>query len=140
MSGGFVVVVEVAVVLVILVGGAHAKRTGTQGISRSVRVRNPVRYMTAAGTARAVEQRTDVPEAELCTEFMLNALRLRDGFSTSLFEATTGIAWTSLSAQVDEAVKRGWLEVIGNRVRPSELGFQFLNDLQLLFFDPLETV
>ena len=64
---------------------------------------------------------------------MLNALRLNDGFELSLFEARTGLPRAALQPQLDECVSKGWLERHGDRVRPTEFGRRFLNDVMGAF-------
>jgi oxygen-independent coproporphyrinogen-3 oxidase len=64
---------------------------------------------------------------------MLNALRLVEGFGLALFEARTGLSRQALAAGLDQAVARGWLEVAGDHVRPTELGRRFNNDVVSLF-------
>ena len=69
----------------------------------------------------------------LATEFMLNALRLATGFELALFTARTGLPLSVIDAPLQAAFARDWLEQAGERLRPTALGFRFLNDLQLLF-------
>ena len=64
---------------------------------------------------------------------MLNALRLVDGFSLAEFEARTGLAAASIAPQLQTAVGHGWLDVDQGRVRPTELGRRFTNDVVALF-------
>ena len=64
---------------------------------------------------------------------MLNALRLVDGFSLPAFEARTGIDRSTIAPQLNEAFAQGWLERDGDRVRPTELGRRFTNDVVELF-------
>jgi oxygen-independent coproporphyrinogen-3 oxidase len=64
---------------------------------------------------------------------MLNALRLAQGFDTRLFVLRTGLPWQALQAPLEAALAHGWLLEEGGRLRPTALGFRFVNDLQLLF-------
>ncbi len=69
-------------------------------------------------------------------EFMLNALRLVEGFALADFEARTGLP----RSRSDEAAAggmhaAGWLERDGDRIRPTELGRRFTNDVMSLFLD-----
>lgn len=114
--------------------GAHGKRTDEAGsVWRTARIRHPDRYQKAAREGQAIESEERVTGMTLATEFMLNALRLATGFDTSLFSARTGLPWQVLEAPVNSALARGWLVKEGGRLRPTALGFRFLNDLQLLF-------
>ena len=100
---------------------------------RTTRIRHPERYQKAAREGLAIETEERVAGMTLATEFMLNALRLATGFDTALFSARTGLPWQVLEAPLTTALARGWLEQQGERLRPTALGFRFLNDLQLLF-------
>ncbi|MCC6710669.1 MAG: radical SAM family heme chaperone HemW [Gammaproteobacteria bacterium] len=114
--------------------GAHGKRTDEQGaVWRSTRIRHPERYQKAARDGRAMESEERVAGMTLATEFMLNALRLAQGFDTRLFVLRTGLPWQALQAPLEAALAHGWLLEEGGRLRPTALGFRFLNDLQLLF-------
>ena len=77
-----------------------------------------------------------MPRAELPFEFMLNALRLREGFALQQFSERTGLPASAIDAALHEAQQRGLLQLDLQQVRPSERGFDFLNDLQSLFLPP----
>jgi oxygen-independent coproporphyrinogen-3 oxidase len=77
--------------------------------------------------------RNPVPQRELPFEFMLNALRLVEGFDVTLFEARTGLQWDAVAAQVELLVGRGLLLRTGSEVRASAQGLMFLNELLLTF-------
>ena len=81
----------------------------------------------------AVAQSDDVAIADLPFEFMLNALRLREGFELEQFSQRTGLPITSIQKGLAEAEKRGLITRDFARVRPTERGFDFLSDLQELF-------
>jgi oxygen-independent coproporphyrinogen-3 oxidase len=99
--------------------GAHGKLTlRSAAILRSVQWREPRRYMSAAPESLA---RTLVAARDLPFEFMLNALRLIDGFALELFEARTGVSWQTVAAQVDSLVGRGLLELRAGNCRASAL-------------------
>jgi coproporphyrinogen III oxidase-like Fe-S oxidoreductase len=77
--------------------------------------------------------RTEVPDHELPFEFMLNALRLVDGFEVDLFAARTGLDWDEMATPVERLVSRGLLHRQGSRLKPTPRGLQFLNDVLLSF-------
>jgi oxygen-independent coproporphyrinogen-3 oxidase len=91
--------------------------------------------MDEALAGRAIAQDDEVPRRELPFEFMLNALRLRDGFELSRFTERTGLPLTALTKPLAEAEAKGLLERNLQRAWPSPRGFDFLNDLQSLFLD-----
>ena len=108
--------------------GAHAKTTDARGsIHRRVRQRTPTQYLAQVGTPTALVEDRVVDSAEIGFEFMLNALRLREGFSTGMFAARTGMQLDTLPGFA-QALSRGLLEAAGDQVRATELGWRFLND------------
>jgi putative oxygen-independent coproporphyrinogen III oxidase len=113
--------------------GAHSKLSFAHRIVRQVRYREPNLYMANALAGKAVAQDDDVPRAELPFEYMLNALRLRDGFELPKFTERTGLPLTSIQKGLAEGERKGLLERDGVRVRPTVRGFDFLSDLQALF-------
>ena len=66
---------------------------------------------------------------------MLNALRLVEGFALGEFEARTGLPRTAIAPQLEQAVDRGWLDIQGGRVVPTDLGRRFTNDVIALFLE-----
>ena len=113
--------------------GAHSKLSFAHRVVRQVRWRDPKLYMDKALAGAAVTQETEVSRADLPFEFMLNALRLRDGFKLQDFSEKTGLPITALQPGLDEAERQGLLERDLVSVKPTERGFDFLNDLQALF-------
>jgi oxygen-independent coproporphyrinogen-3 oxidase len=113
--------------------GAHSKLSFAHRVVRQVRWRDPKLYMDKALAGQAVTQETEVSRADLPFEFMLNALRLRDGFKLQDFVEKTGLPVTALQPGLDEAERTGLIERDLVWVKPTERGFDFLNDLQSLF-------
>ena len=113
--------------------GAHGKLSFPHRIVRQQRWREPATYMTQALAGEALSQDAPVPRAELPFEFMLNALRLRDGFERELFTQRTGLPTSAIDATLDEAQRRGLLQLQAAQVRPTPRGFDFLSDLQAMF-------
>ena len=113
--------------------GAHSKLSFAHRVVRQVRWRDPKLYMDKALAGAAVTQETEVSRADLPFEFMLNALRLRDGFKLQDFAEKTGLPVTALQPGLDEAERRGLIERDLVNIKPTERGFDFLNDLQALF-------
>lgn len=117
--------------------GAHGKISlgAEQAIARRWKLKHPTAYLAQAGTAAAIGGDERIAPARRPFEYMLNALRLVEGFSLDSFEASTGLGRDAIAAQLDEAVAAGWLERDGDRVRPTELGRRFTNDVVALFLD-----
>ena len=116
--------------------GAHSKLSFAHRVVRQVRFREPQLFMQRALAGQGVAQSQEVSRADLAFEFMLNALRLKDGFDLQLFAERTGLALSAVSPALEQAEKRGLLERDLSRVRPSLRGYDFLNDLQALFLPP----
>ena len=89
--------------------------------------------MDQALSGFCVAQSDDVAVADLPFEFMLNALRLKGGFSLAQFGERTGLAVTAIQRGLEQAEKQGLLARDLRRVWPTERGLDFLNDLQSLF-------
>jgi oxygen-independent coproporphyrinogen-3 oxidase len=105
--------------------GAHGKLSFPDHVTRHARARQPNEYMKAdARTEESV-----VPVADLPFEFMLNALRLVDGFDVVLFSDRTGLPISGIDKQLLEMESKGLLDRDWKRIRPTERGRRFLNDL-----------
>ena len=109
--------------------GAHGKITlAAEGqILRTNKTRQPQNYL--ARTGQAAGQQKAIPRDELAIEFMMNALRLRDGVPTSYFTSRTGLAQSSIAQQVASLQSQGLLDSDNHRYRATPLGYQFLNSL-----------
>jgi oxygen-independent coproporphyrinogen-3 oxidase len=113
--------------------GAHSKISFPHRVVRQVRYREPKLYMDNALAGRALAQDDEVPRADLPFEFMLNALRLREGFALAQFGERTGLGPSVIESALHEAECRGLIERTLTWVRPTQRGFDFLSDLQGLF-------
>lgn len=115
--------------------GAHGKLTlgAEQAILRRWKHKHPTRYLATAGTPAAIGGDERIAPEQRPFEFMLNALRLVEGFGLDTFAARTGLPVQAIAAPLAQAVERGWLQVDAARVRPTELGRRFTNDVIALF-------
>ena len=115
--------------------GAHGKLTlgAEQAILRRWKLKHPTAYLAHAGSDAAIGGDERIGPERRPFDFMLNALRLNEGFALSLFEARTGLPRSAIAARLDAAVERGWLESDGERVVPTEFGRRFANDVIELF-------
>uniref|UniRef100_UPI0017DBEADD radical SAM family heme chaperone HemW n=1 Tax=Ramlibacter sp. TaxID=1917967 RepID=UPI0017DBEADD len=113
--------------------GAHGKLSFPHRVVRQVRYREPKLYMDKALAGNAVTLEEEVARADLPFEFMLNALRLRDGFALQDFLDRTGLPLSAIEQPLKEAEAKGLIARDFARVRPTERGFDFLSDLQALF-------
>jgi oxygen-independent coproporphyrinogen-3 oxidase len=115
--------------------GAHGKLSlATPGrILRTVKPKQPGAYEAQTARVAAIGEWQTVATADLPFEFMLNALRLNEGFSGDCFEMRTGLPMESVGAKLEQARRRGLLQVHPGGWRPTALGRRFLNDLQAAF-------
>jgi len=110
--------------------GAHGKISFPDRVTRHSRIKQPREYLAAQNTL--VEDKT-IPAGELPLEFMLNALRLPDGFPVGLFQERTGLPFSTIAAPLKDAEEKGLIERDLKRIRPSAKGQRFLNELLGLF-------
>jgi oxygen-independent coproporphyrinogen-3 oxidase len=130
--------------------GAHGKLSFHDRIIRQAKVRSPRRYMDALmkdrptvlpsgdrddEPARApwIETSSVVRAGDLPFEFMLNALRLREGVPSSLFAERTGMTLNQVAQPIERAVRRGLLSAHPSRLQATDHGWRYLNDLQAIF-------
>jgi oxygen-independent coproporphyrinogen-3 oxidase len=113
--------------------GAHSKISFKNNILRETRTRQPKAYLAQAAAGAVIPESRDVTPPELPGEFMMNVLRLNQGFDLSLFAARTGLELTRILATLDRAEARGLLTRDHQRAAPTPLGRRFLNDLMQLF-------
>ena len=118
--------------------GAHGKLTFKDRIVRERRARKPATYMQLALEGHAIDESHTVAAADLPFEFMLNALRLVDGFEAALFTRRTGMPLSAVEKPLAAAEARGLIERDHARVRPTAKGRRFLNDLLELFLPATE--
>lgn len=113
--------------------GAHSKISFKNKCLREFRTRQPKAYLAQAAAGAVIPESRDITVAELPGEFMMNALRLNQGFDLSLFAARTGLELTRILPTLDQAESRGLLTRDHQRAMPTLLGRRFLNDLMQLF-------
>jgi putative oxygen-independent coproporphyrinogen III oxidase len=114
--------------------GAHGKLSVElpQRILRTVKPKQPREYLEQIRRAGSGES-SPIAAADLPFEFMLNALRLNEGFTVRDFRRQTGLEMASVERKLAEGEARGLLVRRADGWHPSELGRRFLNDLQLSF-------
>ncbi len=113
--------------------GAHSKLSFAHRVVRQVRLREPVLYMQQALAGNAVAQDDEVSRIDLPFEFMLNALRLRQGVKLQDFVERTGLPLSSIEKGLAQAEQQGLIVRSHTHVVPTEKGFDFLSDLQEMF-------
>ena len=113
--------------------GAHSKLSFPDRVLRQARYRQPREYMSQVIEGRGVQAEHEVAVRDIPFEFMMNALRLTDGFPLSLFEERAGLPLTAAMKGLDEAERRGLIVRDHRHVAPTDLGRRFLNDLLQIF-------
>lgn len=113
--------------------GAHSKLSFPHRVVRQARYKQPKAFMDASLQGNAVQESVEIARHEMGFEFMLNALRLNQGFAVNLFAERTGLLLNSIEKELSEAEKKGLIQRDHQSIRPTPLGRLFLNDLQQIF-------
>jgi len=115
--------------------GAHGKISSgaEQHVLRRWKHKHPQTFMDTAGSAASIGGDDVIDAARLPFEYMLNLLRLHEGFGLKDFESRTGLDRQVIAAPLRTAVERGWMIVDAERAQPTELGRRFTNDVVELF-------
>ncbi len=114
--------------------GAHGKLTmvSDNKVLRTNKHKLPKRYIELAGQ-ETVRSQTNVTKQDIAFEFMLNAMRLKAGVSSSLFRERTGLPLSVIDREMNEAESKNWLECNIHTIKPTAKGQRYLNDLLELF-------
>jgi putative oxygen-independent coproporphyrinogen III oxidase len=115
--------------------GAHSKISFPHRIIRQTRYKQPNSYLENVRAGRPVSEEFEIGRGELGFEFMLNTLRLNEGFEVNLFAERTGLALNAIEPALTAAENKGLLYLDHKIIRPTELGRRFLNDLQQMFLE-----
>ena len=113
--------------------GAHGKVTTPEGIFRYRKTRLPKDYLASAPQQQARLGLEKIVTEDLYFEFMMNALRLKNGVPIDYFHQRTGLAWSDLLTQIQPALNKQWLTLDNQHIKCTDLGFNYLNDVLSLF-------
>jgi len=113
--------------------GAHSKLSFPDKIIRQARYKQPQAYMQQVMLGAPVQTENTVTREELSFEFMMNALRLNEGFDPALYSERTSLSLIAIQRELADAERRGLLARDIQRIAPTELGQRFLNDLLEIF-------
>ena len=113
--------------------GAHSKLSFHDKIMRQARYKQPLAYMQQVALGAPIQSENEVSCAELPFEFMMNALRLNDGFDTALFNERTSLSLLGIQRELAEAEQRGLICRDHQHIAPTQRGQRFLNDLLEIF-------
>ncbi|MBW3508148.1 radical SAM family heme chaperone HemW [Janthinobacterium sp. NKUCC06_STL] len=115
--------------------GAHSKISFPHRVLRQARYKQPRAYMDAVLAGNPVQEERELAREEMGFEFMLNTLRLTQGFAPNLFAERTGLALNAIEQPLNAAEAKGLLYRDHQVIRPTALGLSFLNDLQQMFLE-----
>ena len=114
--------------------GAHGKISAHNQIARQTNERHPDNYMDKIfNQGHALIEERLLDKDDLPFEYMLNILRLTDGAPSHQFKERTGQEIAAINSMMEQALKKGLLDQDPRFIKPSSLGLQYLNDLQMLF-------
>jgi oxygen-independent coproporphyrinogen-3 oxidase len=113
--------------------GAHSKLSFPDKVIRQVRYKQPQEYMQQVAKDAPIQEEHEVSCDDLAFEFMMNALRLNEGFDRVLFQERTSLSLISIRRELEDAERRGLLLRDHQRIAPTQLGQRFLNDLLEIF-------
>lgn len=121
--------------------GAHSKISFADTIIRKMCYKQPKEYLLQSQSgAPLIQTHQTLSNADRAFEFMMNALRLNEGFESKLFQERTGLPLTVIHSQLEQAEERGLLVRNAFRIKPTILGKRFLNDLLQIFLPESEVV
>ena len=109
--------------------GAHGKLTSAEGILRTAKYRQPQAYMARAKAGDAVAERRWVAPPERAFEFLLNALRLTDGFTWRQFAERTGLSPLAIRPRLEAAAGQGLIALDALGARATARGFELLDSV-----------
>lgn len=113
--------------------GAHSKLSFPHRVMRQIRIREPALYTEKVLEGNGIAKHDEVSRQNLPFEFMLGALRLKKGIDLKTFTERTGLPISSVQNALEQASQKKLITLEGYHLQPTELGFDFLNDLQTLF-------
>ena len=115
--------------------GAHGKISSADAgnIVRRWKQKHPKTYLQAKSADERLGQQTEISLQDTALEFMMNALRLREGFSIPLFELHTGVSLNTWQASLETAMERNLIEQQGLELRATDTGYNWLNEILQLF-------
>jgi len=115
--------------------GAHSKLSYHDKITRETRHKHPNAYMQASESGNAVDHTWHIEKEDLGFEFMMNALRLTNGFEKKLFNERTGMPLEAIAMRLTKASKQGLIKEDLQYIKPSLTGQRYLNNLLALFLN-----
>jgi putative oxygen-independent coproporphyrinogen III oxidase len=115
--------------------GAHSKLSFHDRIIRQSRYKHPASYLQKTSAGEHIEREQVLKPADLGFEFMMNALRLTEGFETALFQERTGLPLSAVNQALSEAEAKGLVARDLVKIAPTLRGQRYLNELLQMFLD-----
>lgn len=115
--------------------GAHSKISFPHRIIRQARYKLPKTFIEQSSLGSAIQDSKEISREELGFEFMLNTLRLNQGFNAAMFYERTGLLLNSIEKPLQIAEQKGLITRDHLMIKPTVLGRNFLNDLQQIFLE-----
>jgi putative oxygen-independent coproporphyrinogen III oxidase len=115
--------------------GAHSKLSFHDRIIRQSRYKHPASYLQKASAGEHIEREQVLKPADLGFEFMMNALRLTEGFDAALFQERTGLPLSAVNQALSEAEAKGLVARDLVKIAPTLRGQRYLNELLQMFLD-----
>jgi putative oxygen-independent coproporphyrinogen III oxidase len=115
--------------------GAHSKISFPHRIVRQMRYKQPKMYLEQIKAGSPIQEEFELGRDDLGFEFMLNVLRLNNGFEANLFAERTGLTLNAIEKPLNAAEAKGLLYRDHKVIMPTALGKRFLNDLQQMFLN-----
>ena len=109
--------------------GAHSKLTDSGTVTRSWNEKQPARYLSLIENGESCRHPAKVESHDLLFEFMLNALRLKQGFSLAHFEESTGLNRNRIFEELAEPIDRELLVVDHDNLKCSDRGYLFVDEI-----------
>ena len=113
--------------------GAHSKISNKNGIHRYACYKNPKQYIDGVNKGLYFNTKKKLTDKDLLLEFMMNTLRINDGFDKALFKQRTGLSIDSINNELSIAQEKGLIEQSHDKIKPTEVGQKFLNELLQIF-------
>ncbi len=115
--------------------GAHSKLSFHNKIIRQARIKHPNQYMDLVKKSQHIQINNEVSSQELPFEFMMNAMRLVDGFNLTLFNQTTGLTLNNILPKITKLQAQQLIQISNNTLIPTTNGLDYLNNLLEEFLD-----
>ncbi len=109
--------------------GAHGKITRHNRVIRRSRKKHPGTYLGTAGSEESIAENRVVKHSEILLEFLMNALRLNNGFDVSMAESRTGVSRKVIRQSIAEPISKNLLIDSQDHIRCSEKGFLFIDEI-----------